>query len=116
MEKTLYFGKASELFYSFLNVKTPKQLDQIDIWFPGILIFSRANSKHDEPEYIDRKYYILADLEKDGSFYSGGTSNRVTQIVGRLIGTAKSNQEKGRKDAELIRKHIANVLVTDFSI
>lgn len=111
--KSLYFGMVVELFYSFVNVKTPKQLDQINDWLPGLLIFPRATSKHQEPEYIDNEHIVVADYDY-GSFYSGGTSNRVTQIVGRLVGTAKSNQEKGRKDAELIRKYISNLLVTDF--
>ena len=112
--KSLYFGNVTELYYSFLNAKTPKQLDQIDTWFQGLLIFPRANSRNQEPEYDENRYLIFADWDDDYKYYAGGTSNRVTQIVGRLIGTAKSNQEKGRKDAELIRKHIANVLVTDF--
>lgn len=112
--KSLYFGNVTELYYSFLNVKVPKQLDQIDTWFQGMLIFPRANSRNQEPEYDENRYLIFADWDNDYKYYAGGTSNRVTQIVGRLIGTAKSNQEKGRKDAELIRKHIANVLVTDF--
>ena len=112
--KLLYFGNVVDIYYSFANLKTPSQLDQIDDWFPGVLVFPRANPKHEEPEYIDKEYIIAADRDDDLSFYSGGTSNRVTQIVGRLIGKAKSNQEKGRKSAELIRKHIANLLVTDF--
>lgn len=109
------FGDIAGLYYSFNNIKTPKQLDQIDIWFHGLLIFPRANSKHQEPEYYENRYIILADWDDNYTYYAGGTSNRVTQIVGRLIGTAKSNQEKDRKDAELIRKHIASILVTDFS-
>lgn len=112
--KSLYFGKVAEIYYSFVNVKTPKQLDQINDWLPGVLIFPRANSEYKEPEYIDNEHIIAADFDENHSFYSGGTSNRVTQIIGRLVGTAKSNQEKGRKDAELIRKHIANLLITDF--
>ena len=113
-KQTLCFGDVTELYYSYKNLKKPRQLDLIDQWLPGILIFPRANSKHEEPEYIDKEYIIVADRDDKGSFYSGGTSNRVTQIVGRLVGTARSNKEKGRKDAELIRKHIASLLVTDF--
>ena len=113
-KQTLCFGDVAELFYSYKNLKKPRQLDLIDQWLPGILVFPRANPKHEEPEYKESKYVVFADYNNDCSFYSGGTSNRVTQIVGRLIGTAKSNQEKGRKDAELIRKHIAKLLVTDF--
>ena len=91
-------------------------MDQIDQWFPGLLIVEKDNDQLSEPEYVDQEYRIYADKDDNGSLYSGGTSNRVTQIVGRLIGTARSNQEKGRKDAELIRKHLANKLVKDFDI
>ena len=114
-EAKLFLGNVVNNYYSFLDVKTPKQLDLLDIWFPGLLIKERNNSDKDEPEYSDLEYKIYAD-KVNGLFYSGGTSNRVTQIAGRLVGTAKSNQEKGRKDAELIRKHLANELITDFDI
>lgn len=113
-KKQLYLGNVVDIYYSFIDAKTPKQLDQIAEWFPNFLIVERNNKKTNEPEYIDNEYKIYADKDNNGSFYSGGNSNRVTQIVGRLIGTAKSNQEKGRKDAELIRKYIAKKLVTDF--
>ncbi len=115
-EKAMCFGNVVELYYSFTNTKAPKQLDQIDQWFPDLLIVEKKNNQMSEPEYVDQEYRIYADKKDNGSFYPGGTSNRVTQIVGRLIGTARSDQEKGRKDAELIRKHLANELVKDFDI
>lgn len=110
----LSFGNITNLYYSFIHSKTPKQLDKLAEWFPGLLVVERNSNHLDEPEYVDHEYRIYADKDKNGSFYSGGTSNRVTQIVGRLIGTARSNQEKGRKDAELIKKHIARQLITDW--
>ena len=110
---SLYFGNVTDLYYSFIHEKTPKQLDLIDIWFPGLLIEQRDKNTGKEPDYDQNEYVIYAD-RNNNVFYSGGNSNRVTQIIGRLVGTARSNQEKGRKDAELIRKHIAKELVTDF--
>lgn len=114
-EKRLYLGNVLDKYYSFIHKKKPQQIDQVDVWLPNILIFIRTTEKKEEPEYIDLEKKIYADKDENG-FYAGGTSNRVTQIVGRLIGTARSNQEKGRKDAELIRKHVANKLVTDFDL
>lgn len=111
--KSLYFGEVVNLYYSFTGIKMPKQLDQIAIWLPDLLIEQRDRNKNKEPDYDQNKYIITAD-RNNGLFYSGGNSNRVTQIVGRLIGTARSNKEKGRKDAELIRRHIAKILVSNF--
>lgn len=113
IECALYFGNIADLYYSFRGLKKLNQLDLLDIWFPGILVFERENNNKEEPKYEESNYRIYADKDEKG-FYGGGSSTKVTQILGRLIGTAKSNQEKGRKDAELIRKHIANLLVTDF--
>lgn len=109
----LYIGNIVDLYYSFLDFKSPSQLDQIDGWLPSLLIIE--SGKKEEPEYKDLEYKIYAFKDERG-FYAGGSSNRVTQIIGRLIGTARSNQEKGRKDAELIRKHLSNELVKDFDL
>lgn len=114
-KQELYFGDTVSLYYSFIGLKKPNQLDLIDIWLPGILVLERKNTDKDEPKYEEAEYKIYADKDDKG-FYGGGSSTRVTQILGRLIGTAKSNREKGRKDAELIRKHLANEFVTDFDI
>lgn len=113
--KKLYFGNIVNLYYSFNSLKAPSQLQQINEWLPNLFIIERNNVEKGEPEYKDLEYKIYADKDEKG-FYGGGSSTRATQIIGRLIGTAKSNQEKGRKDAELIRKHLANELVTDFDI
>lgn len=114
-KKSLYYGFISNLYYSFSNFKTPSQMDQIAELLPDLLIFERKGSEKKEPEYIDQEHKIYAYKDEKG-FYGGGSSTRVTQILGRLIGTSKSNQEKGRKDAELIRKHLANKMVTDFDV
>ena len=111
--RIIYFGSIVDLYYSFNNFKTPSQLDQINDWLPGLLIIESDEKK--EPEYKDLEYKIYAYKDEKG-FYAGGSSNRVTQIIGRLVGTARSNQEKGRKDAELIRKHLSNELVKDFDL
>lgn len=108
----LSFGNTVELYYAFINVKTPRQLDLIEEWLPGFLVEVLDDEKA-EPEYIDHQYRLLVH-RVNGSIYAGGSSGRVSQIVGRLYGTARSNLEKERKTAELIRKHIARRLITDF--
>ena len=61
---------------------------------------------------VDKDFTIYAS-KYIGSLYSSDSSNRVSQILGRLIGTAKSNLEKERKTAELIQKNVANIIVTN---
>ena len=114
MSRQLYFGEIAGIYYEFMQERVPKQLDLINEWLPGLLIIENKEDGHSEPQYKDLEYKIYADKDDKG-FYGGGSSGRVTQIVGRLIGSARSNQEKGRKDAELIRKHIARLLVNDFN-
>ena len=114
-EKTLYFGNITDIYYFFLDLKKPSQLDQINEWFPGFLIEVIDDGEKEEAQYKDTEYRIEAH-RINNSIYSGGTSNRVTQIAGRLIGTARSNPEKERKTAELIRKHIARRLIREYDL
>ena len=65
-------------------------------------------------EYIDHEFMIHA-VKYHGHYYSGG-STRISQITGRLTGTAKGNQEKERKTAELIQKHLASRFITDMEL
>ena len=107
-------GNVLNLYYQAAEKKQPSQLDLLDIWFPGLIVReaeSDGNTKT-EAEYQDREFVIDA-VRYHGSFYTG-SSKRVSQITGRLIGTAKGNQEKERKTASLIQKHLAGLLVTEF--
>ena len=108
----LRLGHIVDLYYSLIGKKAPKQLDLLEEWFPGFVVVEREEQGKIDPEYIDRDYTIYAH-RYNGFLYAGGSSGRVSQILGRLIGTAKSNQEKERKAAELIQKNIASILVTD---
>ena len=108
----LRLGYVTDLFYSITGEKAPRQLDLLDEWFPGFIVVERETEEKEEPEYQDREYCILAS-RINGSLYAGGSSSRVSQILGRLIGTARSNQEKERKAAELIQKRLADILVND---
>ena len=108
----LRLGHVTDPYYSLIGEKAPKQLDLLNEWFPGFIVLEREEQGKIEPEYIDRTFTICAH-RYNGSLYAGGSSGRVSQILGRLIGTAKSNQEKERKSAELIQKNVANIIVTD---
>lgn len=112
----LRFGYVAELYYSCLSEPLPKQLDLIQEWFPFLLISEEEGDENRkiEAEYIDTEYRIHA-YRYSGGLYAGG-SRRISQITGRLIGTAKGNQEKERKTAELIRRHLARLMVNDGEI
>lgn len=108
----LRLGHVLDMYYSIMNQKAPRQLDLLDEWFPDFIVTEREEQEKKEPEYVDREYTIYAS-RYNGSLYSGGYSGRVSQILGRLIGTARSNQEKERKTAELIQKSIVRILIYD---
>lgn len=100
----LRFGSIVAIYYNLKDEKIPKQMDLLDTWFPGLIILEmESDGKTKVPaEYVDREYMIHA-VRYNGKLYSG-ESKRVSQILGRLIGTASGNQEKERKSAELIQK------------
>ena len=112
----LRFGYAVQLYYDNLGLPVPKQLDLLQEWFPDLMIHEEENKEgtKKDAEYVDPDYLIHA-YRYSGSLYAGG-SRGISQITGRLIGTAKGNQEKERKTAELIRKHLARIMVNDGEI
>lgn len=112
----LRFGSIVAIYYNLKDEKIPKQMDLLDTWFPGLIILEmESDGKTKVPaEYVDREYMIHA-VRYNGKLYSG-ESKRVSQILGRLIGTASSNQEKERKSAELIQKHVAEQFIRDMEL
>lgn len=113
---SLRFGYIAELYYGIHGEKKPKQLDQMDTWFPGLIVVTDASDGETkrEAEYVDLEYVIHA-VRYRGKFYSGG-STRISQICGRLTGTAEGNKEKERKTAELIQKHVAECFMKDMTL
>lgn len=114
--KDFRFGNIASIYYEITGEKLPKQLDLIDTWFPGLVIVtddSDGETKRDA-SYADYEYMIHA-MKYHGKLYSG-SSTRVSQIAGRLIGTAAGNKEKERKAAELIQKHVADCFVNDMTL
>ena len=108
----LRFGTAAKLYSDARGQALPAQLDLLNMWFPSLIMeeLPSDGSTKTEAEYIDRVFRIRA-VKYRGSFYAG-PSRRVSQITGRLIGTANGNQEKERRTAFLIQKHLAEVLTT----
>lgn len=112
----LRYGMIAGIYYEIRKIKIPNQLDLIDAWFPNLIIRTEPSdgSTKVPAEYEDREFMIHA-VKYRGRFYCGG-STRVSQIVGRLIGSASGNREKERKSAELIRKHAADCFVRDMEL
>ncbi|MGN0362657.1 MAG: hypothetical protein ACI4ET_07440 [Bilifractor sp.] len=115
-EVELRFGSIAAIYYEYLSSKTPRQMDLIDTWFPGLVIETDASDGETKvpAEYIDSAYMIHA-VRYHGRLYSGD-SKRVAQILGRLTGTAAGNREKERKSAELIQKHVAEQFTRDMEL
>lgn len=110
------FGNMAQLYYDLVGTKLPKQLDLIDAWFPGLIITEDDSDGERKTEafYADQEYMIYA-VRYHGKLYAG-SSTRVSQICGRLIGTASGNKEKERKAAELIQKHVAECFIRDMTL
>lgn len=108
----LRLGNLARIYYEqALGQKLPRQPDLLDAFFPGLFIEeipSNGNEKRDA-EFDDRSLVIRA-VRYHGHFYIG-SSKRVTQILGRLIGTAKGSQEKERSTAERLQRQAADILV-----
>ncbi|MCI6914061.1 MAG: hypothetical protein MR799_01075 [Lachnospiraceae bacterium] len=105
-------GYLGQLFFQdVLQMKVPKQLDLLDFFYPNLLVEeipSDGNTKT-EARFNDASCMIQAVLYHD-QYYVGG-SKRVTQIAGRLLGTAKGSQEKERVTARMIQKATTDLLV-----
>lgn len=107
---SLRFGPVTDLYYSVTGEKPPRQLDLIESWFPGLLVTERESdgTVKQAPEYVDTEYRIYATRYHDYLYV--GDARRVQYIIGQLIGTSRSNREKERRTAEMIRRNIARVL------
>lgn len=114
--KDFRFGNIASVYYEIAGEKVPKQLELIDTWFPRLVVAtddSDGETKRDAA-YADYEYMIHA-VKYHGKLYSGASA-RVSQIAGRLIGTAAGNKEKERKSAELIQKNVADCFIKDMTL
>lgn len=115
-EMNLRFGSIAALYYEIKGEKLPKQMELLENFFPGLVIKvdeSDGNTKI-PAEYADQDCMIHAVRYKEKLY--AGDNKRVAQILGRLIGMAKGNQEKERKSAEMIQKHVAECFVEDMEL
>ena len=112
----LRFGSIAAIYYEIKGEKLPNQMELLECFFPGLVIKTDSSDGNTKipAEYRDQECMIHAVRYK-GKLYAG-ESKRVSQILGRLIGTAKGNQEKERKSAEQIQKHVAECFVEDMEL
>ncbi|MBR2811796.1 MAG: hypothetical protein IKD69_10480 [Solobacterium sp.] len=110
---SLRLGYVTDLFYKATGRKPPRQLDLLNDWFPGLIVAVEESDGRTKtaPEYKDTERMIHAVKYHDHLY--GAESTRVTHIVGKLVGTSRSNLEKERKAAELIQMNIARRLVNE---
>ncbi|MDO4479036.1 MAG: hypothetical protein Q4B73_08395 [Lachnospiraceae bacterium] len=111
MADKLQPGILAELYYErVLLEKMPRQLDLMADLYPGFVIeeVPSDNKTKTVADYDEASGFIRAVRYHDRLY--GGSHNRVTQILGRLTGTAKGSSEKERYTAERIRERIAGTL------
>lgn len=112
--RDLRIGIIGQLYFDeVLNQSVPRQLQLLDDFFPGLIveeILPVQKKKKISAVYQDADRKILAARYKTG--YYTGSSTRVIQILGRLIGTAKGSVEKERRTAGMIQDRIAGELAT----
>ena len=112
-DRQLRFSDVETICDSYMPSGAKNQMDRLYYWLPETVIHMRDPEEGGKIppvfRYDDRVVY--ASLYR-GYIYATGDS-AVTQIMGRLYGSAKGNAEKERKNAELIRKRVSRELVED---
>ena len=106
---------ASLYFEEVRDVPMPKQIEVLDTFFKGFIVEEIPSDGQTKQNavYNDIDGHIKA-VRYQGSYHTG-QSKRVTQIIGRLIGTAKKGIEKERKTASIIQERIAGELANDIT-
>lgn len=110
----LRFGHVTALYDACTSSPKKNQLDTLYRWFDDLFIEVRKGNERVDADFDDQHLRILAN-RVSGRLYIGD-SDRVTQLAGRLYGTAKGNREKERYAAELVQKHCARVLVKEENV
>ena len=109
----LRYGSIAEIFCRINDEKLPKQLDLLDTWFKGMIVAEEESDNNTKKEaWFDDTELMIHACRYHDVLYSG-TAGRISQITGRLAGTAKGNQEKERRTAELIRRKISDTICED---
>ncbi len=115
-EMNLRFGSIAAIYNDIKGEKSPNQMELLERFFPGLVIkIEESDGKTKTPAKYEDQDCMIHAVRYKGKLYAGD-SKRVSQILGRLIGLAKGNQEKERKSAELIQKHVAKCFSEDMEL
>ena len=112
-DRQLRFSDIEIICNSYMPSDAKNQMDRMEFWLPETVIHMRNPEDGGKipPSFSYSDRVVYASLYR-GNIYATGDS-AVTQIMGRLYGSARSNEEKERKNAELIRKRVSRELVED---
>ena len=115
MPNELRYGYVTQLYYEILGIETPRQLDLLDEWFSDLLIKEETSDGNTKiPPFFSEQDSLIHAVRYHGRLYSGA-DEIIAQLTGRLIGTAKGNREKQRRNAVVMCKHITRVLCENWS-
>ena len=101
----LRLGYAAELYGNCSGMKKPGALDLLYMWF-GPYVITEENGKRKTDAFYDTEDCTIHACRANGKLFAG-YDRTVQQLCGRLTGTAEGSPEKERKNAELMRKHLA---------
>lgn len=112
-DRQLRFSEVETICDSYMPSDAKNQMDRLYYWLPETVIHMRDPEEGGKipPTFRYDDRVIYASLYR-GYIYATGDP-AVTQIMGRLYGSAKGNAEKERKKSELIRKRVSRELVED---
>ena len=112
-DRQLRFSDIEAICDFYMPSGAKNQMDRLYFWLPETVIHMRDSEESGKipPAFRYDDRIVYASLYR-GYIYATGDS-AVTQIMGRLYGSAKGNTEKERKNAELIRKRVSRELVED---
>jgi hypothetical protein len=114
MNNELRYGFVTQLYYETLGIETPRQLDLLDEWFSDLLIKEEASDGNTKSTpYFSQEDSLIHAVRYRGRLYSGA-DEIIAQLTGRLIGTAKGNREKQRRNAVVMQKHVTRRLSLDW--
>lgn len=106
----LRFGYAVSMYDAISRQSHRSQLDALHCWFGDLFIDVSETENEKKNAAFDDQTLRISAVRFHGRLHTGDDS-RLIQIIGRLYGTAKGNQEKERRSADLIRRAAAKDLI-----
>lgn len=112
-ERQLRFSVIEAVCNSYMPSKVKNHMDSLEHWLPGTVIHLRDSKEGEKipPSFCYDDCIIYASMYRENIYATGDSA--VTQIMGRLYGSARRNEEKERRNSELIRKRVSRELVED---